>query len=99
MIQMFHTDCGGEFKNQLIDKMFDVFQMKRSLSMKGCTYDNVVAESNFKILKTEFVKGRSFSSLEQLKIKLAVYVYWFNNIRIHGSLNYMIPVEYRNQTL
>lgn len=99
MIQMFHTDRGSEFKNQLIDEMLDVFQIKRSLSMKGCPYDNAVAESNFKMFKTEFVKGRNFSSLEQLKIELADYVYWFNNIRMHGSLNYMTPVEYRNQTL
>lgn len=98
-IQMFHTDRGSEFKNQLIDEMLDVFQIKRSLSMKGCPYDNAVAESNFKMFKTEFVKGRNFSSLEQLKIELADYVYWFNNIRTHGSLNYMTPVEYRNQTL
>lgn len=98
-IQMFHTDRGSEFKNQLIDEMLDVFQIKRSLSMKGCPYDNAVAESNFKMFKTEFVKGRNFDSLEQLKIELADYVHWFNNIRIHGSLNYMTPVEYRKQTL
>lgn len=98
-IQMFHTDRGSEFKNQLIDEMLDVFQIKRSLSMKGCPYDNAVAESNFKMFKTEFVKGRNFESLEQLKVELADYVHWFNNIRIHGSLNYMTPVEYRKQTL
>lgn len=98
-IQMFHTDRGSEFKNQLIDEMLDVFHIKRSLSMKGCPYDNAVAESNFKMFKTEFVKGRNFTSLEQLKLELADYVYWFNNIRTHGSLNYMTPVEYRNQTL
>lgn len=98
-IQMFHTDRGSEFKNQLIDEMLDVFQIKRSLSMKGCPYDNAVAESNFKMFKTEFVRGRNFESLEQLKLELADYVHWFNNIRIHGSLNYMTPVEYRLQTL
>lgn len=98
-IQMFHTDRGREFKNHLIDEMLGVFEIKRSLSMKGCPYDNAVAESNFKMFKTEFVKGRNFSSLEQLKTELADYVYWFNNIRTHGSLNYMTPIEYRTQTL
>ena len=98
-IQMFHTDRGSEFKNQLIDEMLDVFHIKRSLSMRGCPYDNAVAESNFKMFKTEFVKGRNFESLEQLNIELADYVHWFNHIRIHGSLNYMTPVQYRLQTL
>ena len=98
-IQMFHTDRGSEYKNQLIDELLDVFHIKRSLSMKGCPYDNAVAESNFKIFKTEFVKGRNFQSLEQLKLELSDYVNLFNNIRIHSSLNYMTPVEYRMKTL
>ena len=98
-IQIFHTDRGSEFKNQLIDEMLEVFEIKRSLSMKGCPYDNAVAESNFKMFKTEFVKGRNFDNLEQLKTELADYVHWFNNIRIHGSLGYLSPVAYKMQTL
>lgn len=27
--------------------------------------------------------------------ELTVYVYWFNNKRIHGTLGYKIPVEFR----
>ncbi|MFI3175704.1 MAG: IS3 family transposase, partial [Bacillota bacterium] len=30
---------------------------------------------------------------------LADYVHWFNHIRIHGSLGYRTPVEYRTLTL
>jgi len=30
---------------------------------------------------------------------LADYVHWFNNIRLHGALDYMAPVEFRNITL
>jgi len=48
-IQMFHTDRGSEFNNQLIDEMLDTFQTRRSLSLKGCPYDNAVAESTFRI--------------------------------------------------
>lgn len=98
-IELFHTDRGSEFKNHLIDEMLDVFQIKRSLSMKGCPYDNAVAEANFKVFKTEFVRGRNFASLEQLKLELADYVHWFNNIRLHGSLDYRTPAEYRALTL
>ena len=67
--------------------------------MKGCPYDNAVAESNFKMFKTEFVKGRNFTSLEQLKIELFDYVNWYNNIRIHSSLGYLSPVAYRSKLL
>jgi transposase InsO family protein len=94
-IKIFHTDRGNEFKNQLLDETLEAFDIKRSLSMKGCPYDNAVAEATFKIIKTEFVKGMSFDSLEELQYELADYVNWFNNHRIHSSLEYLTPYEYR----
>ena len=98
-ISIFHTDRGNEFKNQLIEKTLDTFNIKRSLSMKGCPYDNAVAEATFKTLKTEFVLGTSFESIEELKYKLFDYVNWFNNHRIHSSLGYQTPIEYRINNL
>ncbi len=46
-IQLFHTDRGNEFKNKIIDEALETFNIKRSLSMKGCPYDNAVAEILF----------------------------------------------------
>ncbi len=98
-IQMFHTDRGSEFNNRLIDDMLETFNIRRSLSLKGCPYDNAVAESTFKIFKSEFVFGRNFHSLAQLRLELADYVNWFNNFRIHSSLGYLSPAEFKAQTL
>ncbi len=75
-VQMFHTDRGSEFKNTLIEEALTAFNIQRSLSMKGCPYDNAVAEATFKIIKTEFVKGYHFNSLEELEIALHDYVHW-----------------------
>lgn len=94
-IKIFHTDRGNEFKNKMIDETLNTFNIERSLSMKGCPYDNAVAEATYKIIKTEFVRKRTFESLDQLKYELADYVNWFNNHRIHSSLDYMTPSEYR----
>ena len=98
-IQLFHTDRGSEFKNQVIDEALKAFGIERSLSMKGCPYDNAVAEAMFKVFKTEFANHAHFESLEQLQLELDDYVHWFNNIRIHGTLGYKSPLEYRLQTL
>ena len=98
-ISIFHTDRGNEFKNQIIDETLEVFDIQRSLSHKGCPYDNAVAEATFKIIKTEFVKNQTFASLHQLQLELADYVNWFNNRRIHSSLEYLTPVQYRMNTL
>ena len=98
-ICVFHTDRGSEFKNYLIDDFLKEFQIRRSLSAKGCPFDNAVAEAQFKIIKTEFVRSRRFENLEHLKVELMAYVYWFNNKRIHGSLGYKSPVEFRQALL
>ena len=70
--------------------------IKRSLSKKGCPYDNAVAEATFKIFKTEFVFNKIFKNIEELKLGLFDYVNWYNNVRIHGSLDYMTPIEFKH---
>ncbi len=53
-IEIFHTDRGNEFKNNIIDQLLSTFKIQRSLSAKGCPYDNAVAEATYKVFKTEF---------------------------------------------
>lgn len=93
-IQFFHTDRGNEFKNKLISDTLDAFGIKRSLSARGCPYDNAVAEAGFKVIKTEFVNGERFDTLVELSLKLGDYVNWYNNHRIHSSLGYLTPKAY-----
>jgi len=95
-INIFHTDRGNEFKNKIIDEILETFKIKRSLSKKGCPYDNAVAEATYKIIKTEFAYNRIFNSFQELERDLFDYVNWYNNYRIHSSLDYMTPMEYKN---
>jgi putative transposase len=94
-ICIFHTDRGNEFKNEIIDELLNTFSITRSLSKKGCPYDNAVAEAAFKVIKTEFIHNTTFNSLEELEIKLFDYVNWYNSRRVHGSLGYLTPIEYK----
>ena len=94
-VKIFHTDSGNEFKNAIIDEILTGFEIDRSLSHRGTPYDNAVAESTYKIFKTEFAFDRVFQSLTELPRKLLDYVYWFNNKRIHSSLNYQSPIHFR----
>ena len=66
-IALFHSDRGKEFDNQLLDSCFEVFAITRSLSHKGCPYDNAVAEATFKTIKTEFVKNEIFTNTNELR--------------------------------
>ncbi|NLW15580.1 MAG: IS3 family transposase, partial [Erysipelothrix sp.] len=94
-INIFHSDRGNEFKNNTLDRLLKAFNIERSLSNKGTPYDNAVAEAGFKIVKTEFAFNRVFNSQKELSLELFDYVNWYNTIRIHGSLNYQTPVQYR----
>ncbi|MGL5550659.1 MAG: IS3 family transposase [Culicoidibacterales bacterium] len=94
---LFHTDRGLEFKNALIEELLTTFDIQRSLSYKGCPYDNAVAESLYKTLKVEFIRKRNFDTLEQLQMELDDYINWYNRHRIHGTLGYLTPIEYRKQ--
>jgi len=71
------------------------FNIDRSLSNKGNPYDNAVAEAAFKVVKTEFAFNKIFNSFEELENQLFDYVNWYNNHRIHGSLDYLTPTNYR----
>lgn len=94
-VTLFHTDRGKEFDNRKIDEWLIEHDIQRSLSKKGCPYDNAVAESTYKSFKKECINLQIFSTFEQLKLELFDYVNWWNHIRIHGTLNYETPSSYR----
>lgn len=94
-IEVLYTDRGGEFASAAIDEMLEVFGIERSLSRKGCPYDNAVIESCSKTLKATLIYRNAYGSLDQLRRSLNAWVWWYNNERIHSTLGYMSPVEFR----
>lgn len=98
-VDVFHSGRGSEFDDVALDEMFEVFGITRSLSKRGCPHGNAVVESANKMLKAELVYGESFGSLEELRVKLSGYVWWYNHERMHSTLGYMSPVEFREKSL
>lgn len=96
-IALFHSDRGKEFDNRLLNSCFEVLGITRSLSHKGCPYDNAVAEATFKTIKTEFVKNEIFTNTNELRQGFSAYAYWYNNNRLHSSLGYLTPMAFNKQ--
>lgn len=94
-VNLFHSDRGKEFDNQLIDEVLEAFGITRLLSKAGCPYDNAVTESTYRSFKLEFINQETLHSLEELTLKTKNYVHWWNNHRIHGILNYQTPMAKR----
>jgi putative transposase len=95
-VEMFHTDRGGEFANHALDEMLATFGIQRSLSMRGCPYDNAVAEATFKTIKTE-LRSKKFTNLEQLTLEFQDFVNWYNRIRRHSTLGNLSPEQFKKK--
>ena len=50
-IEVFHTDRGGGFTGERIERMLDVFGITRFLSNPGSPYDNAVVESTNRLIR------------------------------------------------
>ncbi|MGS0972972.1 MAG: IS3 family transposase [Candidatus Izemoplasmataceae bacterium] len=51
----------------------------------------------FKAFKIEFIYQNKNDSLREFEVKLNGYINWFNNHRLHWSIDYLSPVDYRLQ--
>ena len=58
-----------------------------------------MVESTNRLLKKELIYRNRYTSLEQLRSDLNDYVWWFNNQRLHSTLEYRSPKELTEQGL
>ena len=93
-IEVFHTDRGGEFTGERIERMLDVSGITRSLSGPGNPYDNAVVESTNRLVKKELIHRNVYTNVEQLRSDVNRYVWWYNHQRLHSTLGYLSPVEF-----
>lgn len=96
-IEVFHTDRGGGFTGERVERMLDVFGITRSLSGPGNPYDNAVVESTDRLVKKELIHRNVYTNVEQLRSDVNRYVWWYNHQRLHSTLGYLSPVEFTQQ--
>ena len=92
---IFHSDRGVQYHSEAFKKTLKAFNITQSASGKGNCYDNAVAESFFKTLKSELLSNGTFKTRREAKIKVFEYIeLYYNKKRIHSSLNWLTPEEY-----
>jgi transposase InsO family protein len=65
------------------------------MSRKGNCWDNAVAESFFRSLKTELVHHEDFATRDEARLAIFEYIeVFYNRIRRHSSLGYLSPADY-----
>lgn len=97
---IFHSDRGIQYANKNFTNMLDSFKtVTRSMSRKGDCWDNAVAESFFKSLKTELIYGNKLITKEQMELEIFEYIeIWYNKKRRHSALNYKTIDEFNKLT-
>ncbi len=94
---IFHSDRGFQYTSKVFKTKVEAANMKKSMSRVGKCIDNGPMEGFFGTLKSEMFHGKSFSSLEDLKEKVIIYIKFYNNRRFQKKLGCLSPLEYRNQ--
>jgi len=92
---IFHSDRGVQYAAKKFRKLLKQIPfITQSMSRKGNCWDNAVAESFFKILKSELVYHRKFINQQQAEIEIFEFVeIWYNRKRIHSKLGYKTPKQ------
>lgn len=93
-----HSDQGWHYQHTQYQKRLKDKGIVQSMSRKGNCLDNAIMENFFGLLKSELLYLREFSSMEEFKIELEKYIYYYNNKRIKGKLKGLSPVQYRLQS-
>lgn len=95
---IFHDDQGTQYTSQGFQKVLAKYGMTQSVSRPGNPYDNAVAESFFKTLKTELTKGRRFADQDEARQEIFKYIeLYYNPKRLHSSLGYLSPCDYESK--
>jgi len=87
-----HSDRGCQYTSNEYRNLLDKHQMTGSMSRKGNPYDNAVAETFFKALKTEWTNRFHYNSLLEAYHSLYRYIEVFYKYqRLHEALGYLTP--------
>lgn len=92
-----HSDRGSQYTSAAYTQVLDDHQVLASVGTVGDAYDNAMAESFVDSFKTELIKDRVWQTRSQLELAIVEYIGWFNNSRLHESLNDRPPAEIEDE--
>jgi transposase InsO family protein len=90
----FHSDRGAEYVAHKYQNWLKKQGVIQSMNRKGVMNDDAEMESFFHQLKAERLHRNQYRTEKELRAVIIEYVGFYNQKRIHSSLNYMTPNEF-----
>jgi putative transposase len=90
----FHSDRGAEYVATKYRNWLKSNGVIQSMNRKGVMNDNAEMESFFHQFKAERIHRNEYVTEKELRAVIIEYVGFYNQKRIHSSLDYMTPNEY-----
>jgi putative transposase len=91
--EIFNTDQGAQFTADAFTSVLKTHGIAISMDGKGRALDNVFVERLWRTVKYEHIYLNPAESGTALKQGLATYFAWYNQKRLHSSLNDQTPDE------
>jgi putative transposase len=88
---VFNSDQGSQFTSEKFTKKLNENKIKISMDGKGRWADNVIIERFFRTLKYENIFLKRYENMLELKKGVKEFISFYNNDRLHSSLNYETP--------
>ena len=94
--EIFNSDQGAQFTCKEFTEILKLAVIQISMDHKGRCFDNIYVERLWRTLKQESIYYYRPESIPELEKCIEEFVYWYNNERIHQSLDYKTPFEIYN---
>lgn len=91
---MFHSDRGQEYASYTFRNILAKHGIIQSMNRPKHMNDNAHQESFFHNLKGERLHKLTFSTMKELRSVINGYVSFYNQKRIHSSIDYLTPIEF-----
>jgi putative transposase len=96
---IFHSDRGSQYASREFKSVLQGYGIRASMSRRGNCWDNACSETLFGSLKVERLYGQRFKDRRQASDEVIAWLLWYNQTRMHSTLDYVSPVQFENNWL
>lgn len=91
--EIFNTDQGSQFTSERYTGLLEKERIQISMDGRGRALDNIFIERLWRTVKYEEIYLKEYKTVKCLQLALKDYFEFYNNERLHQSLDYQTPKE------